>query len=104
MEKLSDYRKKIMEQQIKLNNKDKVILDQRNIVLEKQLRIEDLESELHDLRKKFIEPHQEFLNKNIKCNEIDQRDKPFKKECGECRRSTSMTFKCDNEYCCNYAS
>lgn len=96
MEKLSDYRKKIMEQQIKLNNKDKVILDQRNIVLEKQLRIEDLECELHDLRKKFIEPHQEFLNKNIKCNE--------KKECSECRRSTNMAFKCDNEYCCNYES
>jgi len=89
-------RRKLFELQIKLNNKDKVILEQRNIVLEKQLKIEELENEIKELRKKFIEPHQEFLNTHIKCNE--------KKECGECRRSTNMAFRCDNEYCCNYAS
>jgi len=91
---MTDYRKKIIELQIKLNNKEKVILEQRNIVLEKQLRIEDLECELQELKKKFVEPHQEFLNRNIKSFE--------KKECSECRRATSMSFKCDNDYCCNY--
>lgn len=96
--KIGNYRKKIMEMQIKLNNKERLILEQRNIVLEKQLIIEDLEMELYELRSKHIEPHQEFLNKNIKPKEEEKE----KKECAECRRSTNMAFKCDNEYCCNF--
>ncbi len=94
MEKEVNYRKQLLEMQIKLNNKDRVILEQRNIVLEKQLRIEDLENELHELKKKHVEPAREFLNLNIKQYE--------KRECGECARATSMNFRCENEYCCNF--
>ena len=43
MEEITNYRKQIMEMQIKLNNKERLNLEQRNIVLEKQIRIEQLE-------------------------------------------------------------
>lgn len=92
---MCECRKKIMGMQIKLNNKDRLILEQRNMVLEKQIRIEELELQLHDLNKRFVEPHQEFLNRNIKSRE--------KRECGECARATSMNFRCENNYCCNFS-
>lgn len=92
MEKEVNYRKQILEMQIKINNKERVILEQRNIVLEKQLKIEDLENELLELKKKHVEPAREFLNSNIK----------QKRECGECSRATTMNFRCENEYCCNF--
>jgi len=100
---MTDYRKQIMEMQIKLNNKERLNLEQRNIVLEKQLRIEELEEELHELKKKFMEHEQEFLNKNIKpVHAIVE-----KKECGECRREdrrmySTPGYKCENDFCCNY--
>lgn len=89
-------KRKLIELQIKLNNKDKLILEQRNIVLEKQLKIDELEEELRKMKNKHVEPYQEFLNKNIKTYE--------KKECAECRSATSMSFRCENDYCCNYKS
>lgn len=104
MEQSSNYRKQIMELQIKLNKKECLILEQRNVVLEKQLRIEDLELQVYELKKKHIEPHQEFLNTNIKPLEIKLADK---KECGDCRREDRRMFstpgyKCESEDCCNY--
>jgi len=100
MEEITNYRKQIMEMQIKLNNKERLNLEQRNIVLEKQIRIEQLEEELHDIKKKHVEPHQEFFNLNIKPQEE-------KKECGECRREDrrmycTPNYKCENDFCCNY--
>lgn len=111
MEKLSDYRKKIMEQQIKLNNKDRLILEQRNIVLEKQMRIEDLECELHEIKMKYAKPEQPYLgnplcglSSSIKTLETNILDK---KECGDCRREdrrmySTVGYKCETEDCCNY--
>jgi hypothetical protein len=84
-----------MEMQIKLNNKERLILEQRNVVLEKQIRIEELELQLHELNKRLVEPQQEFLNRNIKSIE--------KRECGECARAVSMNFRCENNYCCNFS-
>jgi hypothetical protein len=100
MEEITNYRKQLMEMQIKLNNKDRLNLEQRNIVLEKQIRIEQLEQELHDIKKKHVEPQQEFLNANIKPQEE-------KKECGECRREdrrmySTPGYKCENDFCCYY--
>lgn len=88
-----EYKKTNIELQMKINNRERVILEQRNVVLEKQLRINELEEELNALKIKLIVPHQEFLNKNIKS----------KKECSECRRATSFHFKCENEFCENFA-
>ena len=103
MEEITNYRKQILEMQIKLNNKERLNLEQRNIVLEKQIRIEQLEQELHEMKKKHVEPHQEFLNKNIKSNETILE----KKECGECRREdrrmySTPGYKCENDFCCYY--
>jgi hypothetical protein len=128
MEEITNYRKQLMEMQIKLNNKDRLNLEQRNIVLEKQIRIEQLEQELHDIKKKHVEPHQEFLNANIKMEQpmvIQQSLHPItpsftsmeskrndeflleKKECGECRREdrrmySTPGYKCENDFCCYY--
>jgi hypothetical protein len=104
MEEITNYRKQLMEMQIKLNNKDRLNLEQRNIVLEKQIRIEQLEQELHEMKKKHVEPHQEFLNANIKPKEEIILEK---KECGECRREdrrmySTPGYKCENDFCCNY--
>jgi len=108
MEEITNYRKQIMEMQIKLNNKERLILEQRNIVLEKQIRIEQLEEELYDIKKKLVEPHQEFLNaklQEIKNNIVLPQEE--KKECGECRREDrrmycTPNYKCENDFCCNY--
>jgi len=120
MEEITNYRKQIMEMQIKLNNKERLNLEQRNIVLEKQIRIEQLEEELHDIKKKHVEPHQEFFNVNIKMGQPmvspsftsmeSKRNDEFlleKKECGECRREDrrmycTPNYKCENDFCCNY--
>jgi hypothetical protein len=104
MEEITNYRKQLMEMQIKLNNKDRLNLEQRNIVLEKQIRIEQLEQELHEMKKKHVEPHQEFFNANIKPKEEIILEK---KECGECRREDrrmycTPNYKCENDFCCNY--
>jgi hypothetical protein len=104
--KISDYRKKIMEQQIKLNNKDRLILEQRNIVLEKQMRIEDLESELHELKMKYAKPEQEYLGSPL-CGMNTTIKLVEKKECGDCRREdrrmySTPGYKCEDENCCNY--
>jgi uncharacterized protein Smg (DUF494 family) len=103
MEEIANYRKQIMEMLIKLNEKDRLNLGIRNIVLEKQIRIEQLEQELHEMKKKEVEMLQEFLNKKIKSNETIIE----KKECGECRREdrrmySTPNYKCENDFCCNY--
>lgn len=108
MEEITNYRKQLMEMQIKLNNKECLILEQRNIVLEKQFRIEQLEEELNEMKKKHVEPHQEFLN--VKLQEIKNNiviPQVEKKECGECRREDRRMFptagyKCENDFCYNY--
>lgn len=120
-----EERRKMFELQIKLNNKEKLILEQRNIVLEKQLRIEELEEQLKEIRKRIVEPQQEFLNENIKASLQGQSqdlrplvkvqvevEKPKliiqeKEECGECRREDrrmypTKGYKCENDYCYNY--
>ena len=103
-EEITNYRKQIMEMQIKLNNKERLNLEQRNIVLEKQIRIEQLEQEIHEMHKKHVEPHQEFFNANVKSKEEIFLEK---KECGECRREdrrmySTPGYKCENDFCCNY--
>ena len=85
---MSQYRKKILEMQIKLNNKERIILEQRNVVLDKQITIEELEEEIINLKTNLLN---ESLNIKIKI-----------KECTECKNTTIMSFKCENEYCCNY--
>ena len=104
MEEITNYRKQIMEMQIKLNNKERLNLEQRNIVLEKQIRIEQLEKELHEILKKHVEPHQEFFNVNVKPKEEFLLEK---KECGDCRREdrrlySTPGYKCENDFCCYY--
>jgi uncharacterized coiled-coil protein SlyX len=105
-----EERRKLFELQIKLNNKEKLILEQRNIVLEKQIRIEELEHQLKEITKRIVEPHQEFLNENIKVTVEVEKPKLIiqeKEECGECRREDrrmypTKGYKCENDYCCNY--
>lgn len=112
-----EERLKLFELQIKLNNKEKLILEQRNIVLEKQIRIEELEHQLKEITKRIVEPHQEFLNENIKASlplvkvqvEVEKPKLIIqeKEECGECRREDrrmypTQGYKCENDYCCNY--
>jgi len=108
-EEIANYRKQIMQMQIKLNNKERLILEQRNIVLEKQIRIEQLEEELNDIKKKHVEPHQEFFNAKLQeiKNNIVLPQAEEKKECGECRREDrrmypTYGYRCENDFCCNY--
>ena len=47
------------------------------------------------------------LNKKLEQHLLDEKvnkEKVYKekKECSECRRSVISSFRCDNEYCCNY--
>ena len=109
MDEITNYRKQIMEMQIKLNNKECLILEQRNIVLEKQIRIDQLEEELQEMKKKHVEPYQEFLNAKLQeiKNNIVLPQVEEKKECGECRREDrrmycTPNYKCENDFCCNY--
>jgi len=103
MEEISNYRKQILEMQIKLNNKECLILEQRNNVLEKQIRIEQLQEELHELKKKHVSP----ITPSFTSMESKSELLLEKKECGECRREdrrmySTPGYKCENDFCCNY--
>ena len=104
-EEIMNYRKQIMEMQIKLNNKERLILEQRNIVLEKQIHIEQLQEELHELKKKHVSLTS-MESKSVSFAEYDELLLE-KKECGECRREdrrmySTPGYKCENDFCCNY--
>jgi hypothetical protein len=36
-----------------------------------------------------------------KTHKIISESTKQKKECSECRNTSSMSFRCDNDYCCN---
>jgi hypothetical protein len=57
--------------------------------------------------KKQIKSRQLKIDELFVAINVDKKQKVVsettkqKKECSECRNTSSMSFRCDNDYCCN---